>query len=60
VAARREAVDLLLAGHTRAALAVYRELPPTLRNEPALTHVIRLLERELGECRQTTGAGCGT
>lgn len=60
LAARREAVDLLMAGHTRAALAAYRELPPTLRAEPALVQVIRLLERELRACDGPSRVGCGT
>ena len=60
MAARREAVDLLLAGHTRAALAPYRELPLTLRAEPALTQLIRLLERELRACDGPARIACGT
>jgi len=60
MAARREAVDLLLAGHTRAALAAYRELPPTLRAEPAVIQVIRLLERELRACDGSARIVCGT
>lgn len=58
--ARREAVDLLIAGHTRAALAVYRELPLTLRAEPALAQLIHLLERELGACDGPARVACGS
>ena len=58
-AARREAVDLLLAGRTRAALAAYRALPRAWLAEPALVQVVRQLERELRECGQQAGAPCG-
>jgi len=58
--ARREAVDLLLAGRTRAALAAYRALPPALLAEPALVQVVRQLERELRECSQLAGSPCGS
>lgn len=55
---RREAVELLLAGRTRAALAVYRSLPRAQLAQPELALVIRLLERELRECSERAGPPC--
>jgi predicted transcriptional regulator len=57
---RREAVDLLIAGRTRAALAAYRTLPRAWLAEAALAQAVRLLERELRECNEQAGISCGT
>lgn len=53
---RREAVDLLLSGRTRAALDAYRALAP---RDAATERVIRVLERELRLCAQQGGLACG-
>jgi len=56
--ARRAAVDLLVAGRTRAALDAYRDLAqrdPT----PALLAVVRLLEQALLLCMERGDASCG-
>ncbi|MDB4987210.1 MAG: hypothetical protein JWN04_2388 [Myxococcaceae bacterium] len=62
-AARREAVDLLLSGRSRAALDAYRALlssSPEAPQTDALEHVVRLLEREQASCARKPGASCGT
>ncbi|MDB4974273.1 MAG: hypothetical protein JWN48_2614, partial [Myxococcaceae bacterium] len=62
-AARREAVDLLLSGRTRAALDAYRAhlsaLGPEAQNG-ALAVVVRVLEREERERREQATAERGT
>ena len=56
---RREAVELLLSGRTRAALDAYRALPPAVRT-PAVVEVVRYLERELETCAARAGTSCGS
>jgi hypothetical protein len=59
VAARREAVDLLLAGRTRAALDAYRALAAAAPSAD-FSLVVRLLERELRSCSAVAGSPCGS
>lgn len=55
--ARRRAADLLIAGHTRAALDAYRALSFEAP-DAAVAQVVRVLERELARC-QRLGSACG-
>lgn len=55
--ALRGAVDLLLAGETRAALDAYRNLHARASDVPELALAVRLLERELERCKKGDGGG---
>jgi hypothetical protein len=56
---RREVVDLLLEGRTRAALDGYRALLFAGEQPALLGEVVRMLEQELRACEQEGAAACG-
>lgn len=55
---RRRAVDLLLAGESRAALDAYRALTQAGAADPAFAQVVHLLELELSSCGPGEAASC--